>query len=156
MKFLAVLSTLIAGAFAQSITIALPTDGSTIPTGSQIVDVARFVSFLKLLLFTLVTRCQDTLTGSTEVAIVISIIDCFGDGSCPDPTQELGTILYNGPFNPQFPPAGSRGNPAENEPQQNFTVTIPESFAGHKALLNVVHLAIVGVRKAYFKFLFGY
>ena len=47
MKFLAVLSTLIAGAFAQSITIAIPEDGSTIATGSQIVDVARFVRFLK-------------------------------------------------------------------------------------------------------------
>ena len=81
---------------------------------------------------------QSTLTNSEEVAIVISINACKADGTCTDPADDLGTTLYNGPYHPQR-------FSGENEPYQNFTVEIPSSLAGDKALLSVVHLALAGV-----------
>ncbi|VDB91970.1 unnamed protein product [Peniophora sp. CBMAI 1063] len=124
MKFIAVLASLFASAYAQGITIGSPTTGSTISTGDVVVEVVR----------------PDSLTGSTEVAIVISIEPCNADGTCIDPAERLGTTLYNGPYNPQFP---TTPTPLD-QPEQNFTVSIPDSLAGQKALLSVVHLSLVG------------
>jgi len=125
MKFFAVLPALIASAIAQRVFINSPADGSTIKAGKDLtVEVVR----------------PDSLTGSTEVAIVISIVPCNADGSCPDPSQRLGTTLYNGSYHPEFP---THPTPL-NAPEQNFTVTVPSSLAGDKALLSVVHLSLVG------------
>jgi len=123
MRFLAVFATLFAGALAQSTNIGAPSDGSTIPTGNITVTVNR----------------PDTLTGSTEVAVVLSIVPCT-DGNCPNPADRLGSTLYHGPFNPQFP---AQRTP-DTKPQQNFTVNIPASLAGSQAVLSVVHLSLVG------------
>ncbi|VDB91971.1 unnamed protein product [Peniophora sp. CBMAI 1063] len=121
MKFTAVFAALIAGAYAQGINIGSPLPGSSISTGDATVQVRR----------------PNTLTNSKEVAIVISIAPCNAPGACPDPYETLGTTLYDGPFNPQY----QAGN---NEPYQNFTVSIPDSLGGQKALLSVVHLALAG------------
>ncbi|KZV63575.1 hypothetical protein PENSPDRAFT_640744 [Peniophora sp. CONT] len=119
MKLVAVFATLFAGAYAQGINIGSPQEGSTITTGDQTVQVRR----------------PSTLTNSAEVAIVISIEACNADGTCLDDTESLGATLYNGPYHPQR----QSGN---NEPYQNFTVSIPDSLAGQKALLSVVHLSL--------------
>ncbi|VDB91969.1 unnamed protein product [Peniophora sp. CBMAI 1063] len=124
MKLIPVLAALCAGAYAQSINIGAPASGTTIATGDVVVQVNR----------------PDSLTGSEEVAIVISIAPCNAYGTCFDPADRLGTTLYKGPYNPQFPPH----NTPQDEPQQKFTVSIPDSFAGEKALLSVVHLSLVG------------
>ncbi|KAJ6551772.1 hypothetical protein B0H19DRAFT_882498, partial [Mycena capillaripes] len=112
-------------AFAQSAVIGAPADGTTVQAGSNItVEVDR----------------PDTLTGSTEVAVVIGIFPCGSTNSvCPGPSEVLGTILYNGPFNPQFQ-NDSRSKP----PHQNFTVTIPDFIPTGKAQLGVAHFTLIG------------
>nr|GAT51827.1 predicted protein [Mycena chlorophos] len=110
---------------AQSIDIGAPADGSTVTAGSNVVvEVDR----------------PDSLTGSTEVAIVIGLATCQSAGDCPAPLDFLGTILYNGPYSPEFQNNGSAPN---KPPYQNFTVTIPEGASG-PSQLNVLHLALVG------------
>ncbi|KAI0291218.1 hypothetical protein B0F90DRAFT_1778608, partial [Multifurca ochricompacta] len=86
----------------------------------------------------LVTRGR----GRGQVAIVISLVQCPPQGHCPDPTQLLGNTLYVGPFNPEYP----KTRTPQNVPQQNFTVTVPDSFKTNtKALLTVAHISLVGV-----------
>ncbi|KAA1473333.1 hypothetical protein DENSPDRAFT_839793 [Dentipellis sp. KUC8613] len=128
MKFLAVaLASLVAAVSAQTVSIGSPADGSSITPGDNItVQVLR----------------PDSLTGSQEVALVISVVGCPENG-CLGPSEVLGTTLYQGGFNPQFPPPGSRT--PQDAPQQNFTVALPTNLqSGGKAQLSVVHLALVG------------
>lgn len=56
--------------------------------------------------------------------------------TCPSPSDVLGHVLYNGPYNPKFSGAG-----VANE---TFVVKVPELKKG-KAILSVTHLNLVGV-----------
>lgn len=86
------------------------------------------------------------MTPSDDVAIVISITACPSTG-CDDPSfdisQDLGGILYQGPYNAQYDSSrGADGKP----PHQNFTVQVPTYFtSGEEVALAVVHLALVEV-----------
>ncbi|KAJ7220575.1 hypothetical protein GGX14DRAFT_331268, partial [Mycena pura] len=57
---------------------------------------------------------------------------------CSPPSEALGTILYDGPYDPEF------GGGANLHPHQNFTVTIPSSASESpgKAKLGVAHVAL--------------
>ncbi|KAJ7202017.1 hypothetical protein GGX14DRAFT_463554 [Mycena pura] len=119
---------LVASAFAQGVVIGAPADGATVHAGENItVEVDR----------------PNTLTGSTEVAVVIGFQVC-GDSpaSCPSPDDVMGTILYNGPYNPTF---HTDTAPGFKPPYENFTVTVP-AFApeGRRAQLNLAHVTLVG------------
>ncbi|EIM79421.1 uncharacterized protein STEHIDRAFT_126517 [Stereum hirsutum FP-91666 SS1] len=136
MKFFTALVSLglAAVAAAQSIAIGAPADGTSVSAGQSLtVQVER----------------PDSLTGSTEVAIVISVAPCSSSNieSCPDPSGRLGSTLYSGSFDPEFPTSspGSTAN-GYNGPQQNYTVIIPSNglTSGNLALLSVVHLSLVG------------
>ena len=75
---------------------------------------------------------------SIEVALVIAVNPCGGPCHNP-PGDALGTILFNGPWNPQFqtsPPFG---------PLQNFTLTLPSTLPAGPAQLAVFHVALIGV-----------
>ncbi|KAF8628184.1 hypothetical protein AX15_004050 [Amanita polypyramis BW_CC] len=91
--------------------------------------------------FTVQLERPDTLTPSTEIAVVISVASC-GQRACLPPSDILGLTLYNGSFNPQFHTDVTPGAP----PYQNFTVTIPTSFTKGAAQLNIAHFTLVGVR----------
>ncbi|KAJ7348151.1 hypothetical protein DFH08DRAFT_779446 [Mycena albidolilacea] len=130
MKFLysLVLSSFFAtAAFAQNVVIGAPADGTTVTAGSNMtVEVDR----------------PNSLTGSTEVAVVIGFLSCVGFSSetCPPASEILGSILYNGPYDPEFHTNVSRSKP----PHQNFTVTIPATARTGPAQLSVTHLSLVG------------
>ncbi|KAI9452780.1 hypothetical protein BJY52DRAFT_1418568 [Lactarius psammicola] len=115
-------------AFAQTIEIGYPKHHKHIKPGQHLtVQVNR----------------PDTLTGSQEVAITISMLQCPKKGPCPSPADVLGTTLYAGPYNPQFPSPTS--NAPEDVPQQNFTVIVPDYFKSNRtARLSVTHLSLVG------------
>lgn len=89
---------------------------------------------------------QSTLSPSEDVGVAIGLISCqvTGGGGCPliDPTQELGSILFKGAYNPTGHPDTPLG---DIEFYQNFTVTVPSNFATGVALLNVAHFYLVGV-----------
>ncbi|KAJ7143726.1 hypothetical protein C8R44DRAFT_758751 [Mycena epipterygia] len=115
-------------AFAQGVDIGAPADGATVKAGSNItVEVDR----------------PDTLTGSTEVAIVIGFLSCvgFSDEVCPPASEFIGSILYNGPYDPEFHNNVTPFKP----PYQNFTVTIPPAARAGPAQLSVTHFSLVGV-----------
>ncbi|KAJ7148767.1 hypothetical protein C8R43DRAFT_888494 [Mycena crocata] len=111
-----------ASTFAQHTRIGAPLNGTRVKAGSQItVEVDR----------------PDTLTSSTEVAIVIAFLNCFSH-PCPSPMDELGNILYKGSYHPQW------HDVPRKPPHQNFTVTVPKSASTGAAQLSVVHLSLAG------------
>ena len=87
---------------------------------------------------------QDSLTNSQDVSVAIGLLPCAGRapaGTCDgiDPTQELGTVLFAGPYTPQAVPGSTTL-------VQNYTVTVPSDFPSGPALLSVPHFVLVGVR----------
>ena len=86
---------------------------------------------------------QPTLGASDEVAVVVGLRSCAGiaepwtcDGV--DPTHDVGTVLFKGPFSPQVQAGTGRSDLV-----QTVTVEVPSSFPKGAALLSVVHLALV-------------
>ncbi|KAJ6494014.1 hypothetical protein C8R47DRAFT_1318876 [Mycena vitilis] len=123
--YLVLLNFLVIHALAQGIEIGAPANGTIVKAGRKIVvDVQK----------------PDTLTGSTELALVIAFLHC-GSTPCPSPLSYAGTILYNGTWNPQFPTSPKDG---DRIPHQNFTVTIPSFAVCGTAQLSVTHFSIVG------------
>ncbi|KAI0044099.1 hypothetical protein FA95DRAFT_303740 [Auriscalpium vulgare] len=126
MKFVlfTVLAYLLAMAYSQSITIGTPADGDVLTPGTNItIQVLR----------------PDSLTASQEVSIVISLLACTGS-RCTDPASQLGTTLYSGGFDPQFP---ANRTPTD-QPQQNITVAVPATLTSGPVQLAITHLALVG------------
>ncbi|KIK57586.1 hypothetical protein GYMLUDRAFT_172600 [Collybiopsis luxurians FD-317 M1] len=122
---LAVVST----SLAQNTVIGSPLQGASVSAGSN---------------FTVRIDRPDTLSGSEEVAVVIGLWSC-GNNPCPGPTNILGSILYNGPYKPQF------SDPSDGlPPHENFTVAIPSGFTQGRAQLGVVHVALGGAGLAPF------
>ncbi|KAF7353369.1 hypothetical protein MSAN_01525500 [Mycena sanguinolenta] len=130
MKFLASLAlsaALATTAFAQSISIQAPADGTTVQAGSSItVEVIQ----------------HSSLSDLVQVALAIGM-------GVPNLAPAIGdTILYNGPFNPQIQNTGiptGQGPPTAS--LQNFTVTIPASTPAGLMSLNVAHFDLVGAIK---------
>ncbi|KAF9078692.1 hypothetical protein BDP27DRAFT_1412642 [Rhodocollybia butyracea] len=108
---------------AQSARIGAPPDLTQVAAGSS---------------FTVMIERPDTLTPSTEMALAIGLTSCT---VCLGPSQELGTILYGGEFDPAF-----TTEPGTNTlpPHQNFTLTVPADFTQGPAQLGVAHFALVG------------
>ncbi|EIN13077.1 hypothetical protein PUNSTDRAFT_98137 [Punctularia strigosozonata HHB-11173 SS5] len=117
------------GIAAQSIDIGYPTAGLALVPGQN---------------FTVEVDRPDTLTGSTEVAVVIGLRSCGTQPSCDavSAQEDIGSILYNGPYNPVF----TLDDPATRfkPPHQNFTVTVPPAEISGLAVLSVTHLSLVG------------
>ncbi|KAJ5438447.1 uncharacterized protein N7458_009445 [Penicillium daleae] len=115
------LALFVGAALAQSAQIGLPAAGQQLSKGSDVVvQVQR----------------PDTLTGSTEMAVAIGISSCATQ-ACPQSDEFMGTILYSGPFKPEF----HEGN---LPPYQNFTVNVPPSFTAGNAQINVAHATLIG------------
>jgi len=73
------------------------------------------------------------------MAVAIGISSC-GPRGCQPASNVMGTILYNGPFSPQFHETGP-------PPYQNFSVTVPADFTKGEAQINVAHATLIGVSK---------
>ncbi|KAJ3736607.1 hypothetical protein DFJ43DRAFT_1149683 [Lentinula guzmanii] len=110
---------------SQSANLGAPADMTQVAAGSD---------------FTVMVDRPDTLTGSIEVAVVIALLSCASN-PCPGPSAELGTVLYNGPFNPQFTTEPGTTN---LPPHENFTLTVPSSFTKGNAQLGVAHVYLLG------------
>ncbi|KAJ7449165.1 hypothetical protein FB451DRAFT_1102672 [Mycena latifolia] len=111
-------------AFAQTISIGAPPDGTTVKAGSTItVQVDHPLPLLT--------------PGSIEASIVIGF-QSRASSSSPAPGDPIGDILYNGPFNPVLHLTGI--GPGNHGPFENFNVTIPESASAGAAQLSVTHV----------------
>ncbi|GFF52083.1 hypothetical protein IFM46972_09450 [Aspergillus udagawae] len=112
---------LAATASAQNVGIGLPSAGENLTPGSStVVQIQR----------------PNSLTGSQEIAVAIGLSSC-ADSKCYAPEDVMGTILYNGPFKPEY-------HESSQPPYQNFSVNIPESIGKGKAQLNIAHVSLVG------------
>ncbi|KAG6809479.1 hypothetical protein H0H92_016086 [Tricholoma furcatifolium] len=123
MKLFAPAFAFAAFAAAQRSSIGLPADGAYVAGGSEIiVQVVRPVS----------------IEGSIEVGIVIGLLSCpvTSPYPCPPPSQEVGSVLFNGHFDPEMHEQPGR-------PYENFTVTIPEGIPG-RAQLSVDRFHLIG------------
>ncbi|TEB28426.1 hypothetical protein FA13DRAFT_1815793 [Coprinellus micaceus] len=114
----------VASALAQASVIQLPASGASIANGAPFtVQVAKPLSH----------------QGSREAGFVIALLPCYNNGVCPPPTQELGRILYNGPYTPTLQDQPGR-------PYQNFEFTMPPADEIQKgpAQLATVRLHLFG------------
>ncbi|KAL3496130.1 hypothetical protein BJX62DRAFT_134797 [Aspergillus germanicus] len=120
MKTFAILTSLAATALAQNVFVNLP-EGPTLEAGSEaIIQVTR----------------PNSLTGSREIAVAIGVYPC-NNGHCLPAESTLGTVLYNGPFKPEY-------HELSGLPYENFTVTVPADLAKGSAVVGVAHAALVG------------
>ncbi|KZZ94390.1 hypothetical protein AAL_05357 [Moelleriella libera RCEF 2490] len=103
---------------AQSIEFKSPRPGTTVHRERQTV---------------LTVQTPNNGTAVQEVSLVLSILPC-PDDSCLDAGQNLGTLLYTGPFAPTGQPT----------PQQAFNVTIPAAFPVGPAELLATHFVLRG------------
>ncbi|KAF8349209.1 hypothetical protein F5887DRAFT_482800 [Amanita rubescens] len=74
-----------------------------------------------------------------DASISIGIASC-GTSGCLAPTTNMGTLLYNGAFNPV-------ARNAKTPPSQTFALQIPANFPTGPAQLNLVDNVIVGASK---------
>ncbi|KAJ5726754.1 uncharacterized protein N7483_008111 [Penicillium malachiteum] len=122
MQFIVALAAFAGVALAQSTSIALPKAGDTVAAGSDlVVQIQR----------------PDTLTGSDEIVVAIGMVSCPGETTCPSAGEALGNLLYHGSFDPDF-------GTGSYYPYENFTITVPSSFAAGNAQVNVAHLSTYG------------
>ncbi|KAG6023822.1 hypothetical protein E4U19_004114 [Claviceps sp. Clav32 group G5] len=121
MKFSPFLALALVGvSMAQSINIRKPRPGASLDRGTPIpVTIQAPTDGLKL----------------REVSIVISMASC-PEGKCPSAGDDIGTILYAGPFNPQETGSGT--------PQGTLNITIPNNFPTGAAELLATHFLLVG------------
>ncbi|KAG6841140.1 hypothetical protein C0991_001416 [Blastosporella zonata] len=122
MKLLAsviTVSAFAAVAIAQGITIGNPPSGASVKQGKKIT-----VKILR----------PDHIEFSTEVGIVLGLATCQS-GTCPG-DSEIGTILHNGKFDPEFHGPGQQF--------QNFTVKIPADFPLGEAQLSATRFFLIG------------
>ncbi len=118
MKSLIVALGLVASVFAQSIDILTPTKNQVI-----------------------INHLQDSLTSVVQIGIAITIARCEDnpceDNPCEDKSQQLGEVLFAGPYNPTFVVPGFFGF------YQNYSVATP--ITSGLAALSVVHPSLIGV-----------
>ncbi|KAJ7817872.1 hypothetical protein B0H13DRAFT_2379347 [Mycena leptocephala] len=126
MKFLASLTlsaALVTTAFAQTISIQAPVDGTTVQAGSSItVEVIQ----------------RSSLTPLVQVGLAIGL-------GIPNSAPAIGgDILYNGPFIPQLQNTGiPPGQGPSSAFLQNFTVSIPASMPAGLMSLNVARFDLI-------------
>ncbi|OQE12809.1 hypothetical protein PENFLA_c062G00963 [Penicillium flavigenum] len=121
MKSIVSLAAFAGVSLAQNSIIGLPTAGQNLSKGSNMaIQVER----------------PNSLTGSTEIAVMIGISSCVST-ACRPAAEVMGTILYHGDFDPQY-------YEASQPPYQNFTITVPNLIPAGDAQINIAHVALVG------------
>ncbi|EGN93890.1 hypothetical protein SERLA73DRAFT_144906 [Serpula lacrymans var. lacrymans S7.3] len=118
--FAATVASILAPVIAQTIDIGYPTDGTVFNPGQSVnAQILR----------------PDSIIGCTEVGIALAIDTC-SNGTCPSPSDVLGSVLYSGPFKPTAH--------AQQGFYQNFTVQIPSGLNAGEAIFTLTHLCLLG------------
>ncbi|KAG0701675.1 hypothetical protein DFH29DRAFT_925399 [Suillus ampliporus] len=120
-KALVATTLMVASACAQNAYINQPAPGSNVTAGAN---------------FTVQIGMADSLSSFEEIAIVIAIQSC-PTGQCFTVSEDMGTVLYEGPYNPQF------GSEADDL-YEDFSVQVPASFATGQAQLGLAQFSLIG------------
>ncbi|KAF8834565.1 hypothetical protein BDN67DRAFT_914734 [Paxillus ammoniavirescens] len=122
MKFIAVatvLVTAVSSVFGQTITLGYPTNGAVLTPGQS---------------FTAQVIQPGSMASCIQVGIALAMDTCT-NGVCPQPTDQLGDVLYAGPWTPTGHPQGGF--------YQNFTLQVPD-FTPGPAVFTLTHLCLLG------------
>ncbi|KAJ3564314.1 hypothetical protein NP233_g8376 [Leucocoprinus birnbaumii] len=122
MKIFAAILAGLTAVTAQSIVIGAPAPGTKLTAGQSTVINVETPAFL---------------SSSQEVAVAIGIASCVS--FCPPTDEFLGNLLYQGSYTPK-----RVLNDPLQQPNQNFTVTIPSHFPKGLASIGVAHFALIG------------
>ncbi|KAJ5273306.1 hypothetical protein N7478_008431 [Penicillium angulare] len=120
MKVLYALAAFASCTLAQNALILRPEAGQVVAPGDDLV--------VQVLL-------PDTTSSDTQIGLVIALADCAY--TCYLPNIGMGTVLYNGAFDPVY-------HETYLPPYQNFTVTVPSKFPAGNLQVNVAHFSLVG------------
>ncbi|KAI0372902.1 hypothetical protein BV20DRAFT_1050328 [Pilatotrama ljubarskyi] len=123
MKAVITALSLVALAFAQSVTILSPAPGTTLSAGeSFVVDIDK----------------ADSLSPSYDVSVAIGLQSC-GETPCSQLASAgiLGNVLHAGDFTPQLRPNSSHLF-------QNYSVQVPSTMQTGPAVLTVGHFYLLG------------
>ncbi|KAF9256809.1 hypothetical protein L218DRAFT_965961 [Marasmius fiardii PR-910] len=122
--FLTVIAAVTSTAVAQQTRIATPRNNTYVRSDQDLLIEVNTIKY-------------DPNT--TQVGLVIGLANCDSEGpGCVPPSEGgIGTILYNGPFNPTF---SDEWLPAH----QNYTVKIPDEFKKGRAQISTTQFALVG------------
>ncbi|KAF9235578.1 hypothetical protein BU15DRAFT_51269 [Melanogaster broomeanus] len=122
MKFFSVavvLATVAVSVFGQTIELGYPTDGTVLTPGASL--TAQVIQ-------------PESMASCIQVGIALAMDSC-ADGVCPQPADQLGIVLYAGPWTPTGHPQGGF--------YQNFTLQVPEMSEG-PAIFTLTHLCLLG------------
>ena len=90
-------------ALGDTIELRYPTDGTVLPINQDF--TAQVVLPVRCLFPTyalrVLTRRQYSMASCIDVGIALAINSCTS-GVCPQPSQELGSVLYAGPLEPGY------------------------------------------------------
>ncbi|KAH7887312.1 hypothetical protein F5I97DRAFT_816617 [Phlebopus sp. FC_14] len=121
-SLVAVLVLAVVQCFAQTIELGYPTDGSVLKRGRNITaEVILPIS----------------MASCIQVGIALAVNHC-SNGVCPQPSAQLGEVLYAGPWNPVTPKPGDGF-------YEDFTVQIPKYTPKGPAIFTLTHLCLLGV-----------
>lgn len=137
-SFVVALASAVAPVFGQTIELGSPKNGDVLKTGQNFtVQVIQPVSRpRKLHMHAPTTLSQESMASVIQVGIALSIANC-NNGVCPQPTQQLGDVLYAGPWTPTAHAQGGF--------YQNFTFPITSDFVKGPAVFTLSHFCLIGV-----------
>lgn len=139
--FVTVLAMAISCAIGQTIELGYPTNNAVLKRGTsfaaQVIlpvcpedTIQRFFLHYGVL--------QGSLEYTYQIGIALSVNSC-NNGACPQPTDGLGAVLYNGAWTPTAHPQGGF--------YQNFTVQIPTYLSAGPAVFMLTHAGAIAVRR---------
>ncbi|KAF8433022.1 hypothetical protein L210DRAFT_3650093 [Boletus edulis BED1] len=123
MKLFPIISVLVGTAVSilgQTIELGTPTNGAVLHQGKN---------------FTAQVIQPESIASCIQVGIALAINSC-NNGVCPQPTDQLGNVLYAGPWNP------TPHNPGGF--YQNFTLQVPAFMNTGPAIFTLTHLCLLG------------
>ncbi|KAF9226920.1 hypothetical protein BS17DRAFT_749186 [Gyrodon lividus] len=126
MKFLPVcviVVSAVVSTLGQTIELGYPTDGTVLKAGQN---------------FGAQVILPYSMASCINVGIALALDSC-SNGVCPQPTQQLGSVLYAGPWNPTTLEPGVGF-------YQNFTLQLSEYQPIGAAIFTLTHFCLAGVR----------
>lgn len=136
--FIAAIASAVAPVLGQTIELGSPQNGDVLQTGQNFtVQVIQPVSRPRQLhMHAPTASSQESMASVFQVGISLSIANC-NNGVCPQPTQQLGDVLYAGPWTPTAHSPGGF--------YQNFTFPITSEFIKGPAVFTLSHFCLIGV-----------
>ncbi|KAI9569275.1 hypothetical protein HD554DRAFT_2020670 [Boletus coccyginus] len=110
----------VVSALAQTIELGTPTEGTVLHPGQS---------------FTSQIIQPESMASCIQVGIALAMNNC-NNGVCPQPTDQLGAVLYAGPWTPT--------GHAQGGFYQNFTLQVPEFMSTGLAIFTLTHLCLLG------------